>query len=279
LYSDPKISPDGRRVAILVIAGASTWNIHVVDTARGTASRLTFDGVSRSPVWSRDGRRLIYVAYDRTRNVSTIMSRSVDGTGEADTITEINGQAYAEDLAADSNTLLISANPSTARGKFDVFRVALQKGAKPVLIASAATGDASQPVFSPDGRWIAYTSYESGRPEIYVQAYPSAAGRAQVSNAGGLEPRWALDGRALYYTQATTMMMVPNEPGPAFSPGKPRELFRGLMPPNTDSGQTYAVGAGDRFLMLRPAREDAGPPEVRLILNWLSELRALKAGK
>jgi serine/threonine-protein kinase len=280
LYSDPKVSPDGRRVAVMVIAGASTWNIHVVDTARGTISQLTFDGVSRSPVWSPDGRRLVYIAYDRTRNASTVMSRSADGTGNADALIEINGQAYVEDISRDGATILLSANPSTARTKFDVFSVPLQKGAKPTVVVSAAAGDAAQAVWSPDGKRIAYTSYETGQSEIYVQAYPTGGGRAKVSNAGGLEPRWALDGRALYYTQATSlMMMVPIEPGPAFAPGKPHELFSGLLPPNTDSGQTYAVGSGDRFLMLRAAREASGPPELRLILNWLNELRTLKIGK
>jgi serine/threonine-protein kinase len=279
LYSDPKVSPDGRRVAILIIAGSSTWNIHVIDAARGTASRVTFDGVSRSPVWSRDGQRLIYIAYDRTRNVSRVMRKLADGTGEAEFLVEIEGQAYAEDVSPDGGTLLVSANPSTSRGKFDVFAVALQKGSKPTTIASTPAGDSAQAVWSPDGRWIAYSSYESGRPEIYVQAYPSGGGRAQVSNTSGLEPRWAPNGSALYYTQANTLMMVPIESGAAFTPGKPRELFSGLLPPNTDSGQTYAVAAGDRLLTLRPAREAGGPPEVRLILNWLNELRALKTGK
>jgi dipeptidyl aminopeptidase/acylaminoacyl peptidase len=175
---------------------------------------------------------------------------------------------------------VVSANPSTAGGRFSVFRMTLQKGSKPEVVASAATGDVSQATLSPDGRWLAYTSTESGRNEIYVQAFASGGGRLQVSNAGGAEPRWAADGRALYYVQADSLMRVPVEPGPTFSPGKPQALFGGLLPPVTDSGQTYAVAPkGERFLVLRPARENAGPPEVRVVLNWFDELRAVMIGK
>jgi hypothetical protein len=113
-----------------------------------------------------------------------------------------------------------------------------------------------------------------------VQSFALGVGRSQVSNAGGTEPKWAPDGRALHYTQADTLMRVPIEPGVTFSPGKALPLFGGMTPAVTDSGQTYAVAPkGERFLVLRPARENAGPPEVRLVLNWFDELRAVMIGK
>lgn len=105
-------------------------------------------------------------------------------------------------------------------------------------------------------------------------------GRSQVSVAGGTEPKWSPDGRTLYYSQGDKLLAVPLEPGEAFVPGKSRTLLGGITPPITDSGQTYAVApSGGRFLMLRPVREVAGPPEARLILNWFDELRALKIKK
>jgi serine/threonine-protein kinase len=280
LYSDPHVSPDGRRVSLSVSVGSSTRDLHVIDTQRGTSSRLTFGGENRTALWSPDGTRLVYITVDRTRNVSTVMRTSADGTGAPEALGEIDGQAYAEDLTPDTGELVLSANPSTAGGRFSVFRMALQKGAKPVRVASAANGDVSMSALSPDRRWLAYTSSESGRNEIYVQSFASGGGRSQVSNAGGAEPRWAPDGRALYYAQADSLVRVPIEAGATFSPGKAQTLFGGLMPPVTDSGQTYAVSPkGERFLVLRPARENAGPPEVRLVLNWFDELRAIMIGK
>ena len=273
MYSDPHVSPDGRQIAVSIATGGNTRDIYLVDAARGTSRRMTNDGNSRTPVWSRDGRRLIYISYDRGRNVSKIMNRPADGTGEPAALSEIVGQAYAEDIAPDG-ALMFSANPSTAGGKFDIFRLPIQAGSKPVRVASAPTGDVVQAAISPNGRWLAYSSTESGRWEIYVEPFGSSGSRTQISNVGGTEPRWSTDGRALFYTQATSMMTVPLDPGDAFNPGKPRELFVGVTPAITDSGQTYIVApTGDRLLMLRPSRENAGAPEIRLILNWFSELK------
>ncbi len=197
-YSDPHVSPDGRRVSVSINVGSSTRDLHVIDTQRGTSSRLTFGPENRTALWTPDGARLIYITLDRARNVSTVMSRSADGSGVPEALGEIGGQAYAEDLTAGGDALVLSANPSTAGGRFSVFKLTLQKGSKPVMVASAATGDVSQATLSPDGRWLAYVSTESGRIEIYVQSFASGGGRSQVSNAGGAEPRWAPDGRALY---------------------------------------------------------------------------------
>jgi eukaryotic-like serine/threonine-protein kinase len=276
-YADPHLSPDGRHIAVSIATGTSARDIYLVDAARGTSRRMTLDGNSRTPLWSRDGRRLIYISYDRTRNVSRIMSRSADGVGEPAELSEVAGQAYAEEIASDG-AVMLSANLSTAGSHFSVYRLQDQSGAKPVPVLSSPTGDMVQAAISPDGRWLAYCSSESGRFEIYVESFGSRGSRSQISTAGGVEPRWALDGRALFYTQASSMMMVPIDPGPAFSPGKARVLFAGVASPSTDSGQTYAVPpTGDRFLMLRPSRENAGPPEIRLILNWFSELTSPRA--
>jgi hypothetical protein len=100
-----------------------------------------------------------------------------------------------------------------------------------------------------------------------------------VSRAGGNEPHWSTDGKALFFTQAASMMMVDVEPGSTFNHAKPRELFVGVAPYTTDSGQTYVVApTGDRFLMLR-TRENPDPPEIRVILNWFKDLKAIGASK
>ena len=278
-YSDPHLSPDGRQIAVSIATSTSARDIYLVDAVRGTSRRMTLDGNSRTPLWSRDGRHLIYISYDRTRNVSRIMSRSADGVGEPAELSEVPGQAYAEEIASDG-ALMLTASQSTAGTYFSLYRLQIQPASKPVRVLSAPTGDTVQAAISPDGRWLAYSSSESGRFEIYVESFGSRGSRSQISTTGGVEPRWAIDGRALFYTQASSMMMVPIDPGPAFNPRKARVLFTGVAPPSTDSGQTYAVApAGDRFLMLRPSRENAAPPEIRLILNWFSELTPPREGR
>ncbi|HKV98912.1 MAG TPA: protein kinase [Vicinamibacterales bacterium] len=281
-FGDPQIAPDGRRVAVADTAGASVRDIYIIDTVVGTSSRLTFGDVeNRTPHWTHDGRRIVYVAYDRTKNVSAIMIKNADGTNEAQKVTEVTGQAYAEDLTSDDSTLIFSANSSTARGKFDILQVALQPGAKPVVEVSSPTRDAQNGVLSPDGKWLAYYTGESGRPEVYVQSFASKSSRAQVSTAGGYEPRWAPDGTALYFQQADGLIRVPITPGPVFTRGKGQMLFSGaILPPVSDSGQTYAVDPkGDRFLMLRPVSDPSNLGGVRVIFNWFDELRRLGRGR
>ena len=274
-YADPHVSPDGRRVAVSITVGASRRDIHVIDTVRATMSRLTFDDFeNRTPIWSHDGQRLVYVAFDRARNVSVIMTKSADGSGEARAICEVAGQAYAEDLTRDGSELLFSANPSTARGKFEIFRLALTNGAKPARVVASPTGDVNTSAVSPDGNWLAYNAIESGQSQVYVQSLATGGSRSQISSAGGSQPHWSPDGRALYYQRGDELMMVPIETGAAFSPGKVRVLFGEVGVANTDSGQTYHLDPKtSRFLMARTVREGAGAPEVRVIFNWLDELK------
>jgi serine/threonine-protein kinase len=276
-FGDPHLAPDGRRVAVASSTGASVRDIYVIDTMLGTSSRFTFgDAENRTPIWSHDGRRLVYVAYDRTKNVSALMTKSADGTGEAQKLTEVTGQAYAEALSRDDTTLVFSA--SSARGMFQIFRVALQTDAKPALEVSSPTGDVQMSALSPDGKWLAYYSAESGHPEVYVQSFASKSSRVQLSAAGGTEPHWAPDGTAIYYQQADGMMRVPIEPGAALVLGKGEMIFNSSwLPPISDSGQTYDLDpkGGHRFLMLRPAVEGEQLPSLRVIFNWFDELNRL----
>ena len=281
-YDGPHVSPDGRRVAVDVVTGASLRDIYIIDTVVGTSSRLTLGGVeNRTPIWMHDGHRLVYMAYDRAKNVSAIMIRSADGSGDAQQVAEVGGQAYAEDLTRDDATLVFSANPSTARGKFEIFRVSLQPGSTPEPEVSSPVGDVQNATLSPDGKWLAYYSAESGHPEVYVQSFASKSNRSQVSAAGGLEPRWAPDGSALYYQQADGLVRVPVETGSAFTHGKGQMIFSGAMlPAVSDSGQTYDIDPkSGRFLMLRPATEGAPTPDVHVIFNWFDELAKIRKTK
>ncbi|HXT70466.1 MAG TPA: protein kinase [Vicinamibacterales bacterium] len=277
IYTDPHLAPDGRRVAVAISSGASNLDLHVIDTLRGTSTKLTSGGSNRTPLWSADGLRLIYVSYDRIRNVSKVMKRLADGTGEPETINEIAGQAYADDLTKDGGTLIFTVNASIAGARAEVFSIALQKGSKPVLVANSPAGDVSVSSLSPDGNWIAYGSFAVGQPQVFVQAYPGGGGRTQVSSAGGQEPRWSPDGRALYYVDtAGTLMEVPLEPGKVFSPGKPQPILNNMAFSSTDSGQTYSVSKDGRFLMLRASREGGLQPEIRVIQNVFSQLKSIR---
>jgi hypothetical protein len=155
-------------------------------------------------------------------------------------------------------------------------RVPVKGGELQELVRSP--GNSQNSALSPDGRWLAYSSAESGRLEVYVQAFGAGGtARSQVSTNGGLEAHWSRDGRALYYRQNTQLVMVPVEAGAAFLPGKPTVVLTDVVAPIVDSAETYDVAPDGRFVMMRPAEEQGGIAEVRILLNWFSDLRPASA--
>jgi len=131
--------------------------------------------------------------------------------------------------------------------------------------------------FSPDGQWLAYSSDESGRREIYVQPYPGPDGKWQISTDGGQEPVWNPKGGELFYRSGTRMMAVDIDTRSGLSAGRPRVLFEGPYLPTAASFPWYDVSPdGQRFLMLKPTEGDASAPtEIHVVLNWFEELRRL----
>ena len=281
LYCDPKVSPDGKRIAVSLIESASARNVSVVDPARGTTSKLTFGGMNRTPLWSRDGKSLYYVSYQTGGNLSALMRVASDGSGTPQKISEVPGQLYLEEAMPDGRALLGSvsgaASLSTGRARLVVGGKAVIEslsvaGGEPTVVASGPQ-DQFNAAVSPDGRWLAYVSMETGRQEVFAQLM-SGGGRSAISTTGGTEPRWAPDGRAIYYTNGDQMIAVPIEPGPALLPGRPRTLFTGVVNVSIDSAETYHIApTGDRFLMMRSVDPHGGSQEIRAILNWFSELK------
>jgi serine/threonine-protein kinase len=135
--------------------------------------------------------------------------------------------------------------------------------------------DEAVPQFSPDGRWLAYISNETGRHEIYVQAYPGPGGKWQISTEGGTEPAWNRNGRELFYRSGDKMMAVDIATQPAFAAGKPRMLFQGPYAPAPYPTTNYDVSSdGQRFLMIKPSeQEQAAPTQINVVLNWFEELK------
>jgi hypothetical protein len=133
----------------------------------------------------------------------------------------------------------------------------------------------SAPKFSPDGKWPAYSSDESGRREIYVQPYPGPGGKQQVSTEGGQEPVWNPRGGELFYRSGSKVMAVAIDTESGFSAGNPRMLFEGRYLPTATSFPFYDVSPdGERFLMLKPvASEGSAPTQIHVVLNWFEELK------
>jgi eukaryotic-like serine/threonine-protein kinase len=244
----PVLSPDGRRIAARVRdLATSTRDIWILDIAREVTSRLTFDPANENyPVWSPDGRQ---VAYFHTGGAARgIHVQSASGAGRSERVLPSSGVEFIlDDWSRDGRHIFYNL---TAEGtRQDIWVLPLSGDRKPFPYI-ASPFDQSQARISPDGRWVAYTSDESGRSEVYVQSFPDPGGKWQVSNTGGSDPCWRGDGRELYYLSSDQKLMsMPTAPGAeSFEVVIPQVLFpiRVLVPVGarnhyaaTDDGQTF----------------------------------------
>jgi Tol biopolymer transport system component len=260
-YLNPRLSPDGHRVAVTITGQESqTW---LYDLSRETLTRLTFEGNSNLyPTWTPYGKR---IAFQSTKEgVRNIFWQLADGSGALEQLTTSEYTNTPHSWSPDGQLLAFAEiTPTTG---YDIWVLRLGdpsagsgqvRKAQPFL---RTPFNESAPRFSPDGRWLAYISDESGRREIYVQPYPGPGGKWQISTEGGTEPVWNPNGRELFYRSGDKMMAVDIVTQPSFTAGKPRMLFEGPYTPAPGSVPYYDVSPdGQRFLMLKPVEQAAGP--------------------
>jgi serine/threonine-protein kinase len=271
------LSPDGRRLAIGLAtdAGDDVW---IKELPRGPLSRLTFDSVPDwRPRWAPGGRTLTYVSYRHA--AGELHQRRADGTGDAELLLGPPLSIFEAAWSPDGRWLIARTGGTVGQvGGRDV--VAFRPGIDSVPAPLVATPfDEAAIALSPDGRWLAYVSNETGRSEVYVRPFPAAAaGKWQVSIDGGVAPLWARNGRELFYVNGKREMVAATlVPGPSWQLGERRALFRlrdDLYLAGGENYTPYDVAADGRFLMARRVGTEA-LQAIPLIVaeNWFSELR------
>jgi len=264
-YHNPALSPDGTRLAFEADdPRTGKTDIWIRDLTRGVNSRFTFgSGNALVPAWSPDGRRVAYTV------VNDLFEKPADGQGAETPLAKSDALKIVDDYSPDGRQIaFISRGKDTT---FDIWLVPTGGDRKPVpwLKTSFFEGNAA---FSPDGRFLAYQSNESGRMEIYVQSFPGPGGKWQVSTAGGTEPRWRGDGKELFYRSADQKLMaVDVQTGATFQAGIPKPLFSVLLDAQIGRAHYLASRDGQRFLLVAtPSRDTMTPTTV--VLNWLAEL-------
>jgi len=267
-YLFPRISPDGRRVAVGITEGET--QLWLYDFSREAETRFTFEGsVNLNPIWTPDGKRIAFQS--SKEGPPNIYWQKADGSGGLERLTTAQNANVPMSWSPDGQLLaFFEVHPSTQRDIW-VLRMSDRK-AEPFL---RTRFDESVPRFSPDGHWLAYISNESGRYEIYVQPFPGPGGKWQISTEGGTEPAWNPNGRELFYRSGDKMMAVDIVTQPSFAAGKPRMLFSGPYEPSPATSPNYDVSMdGQRFLMLKPAEaSEAAPTQINVVLNWSEELK------
>jgi Tol biopolymer transport system component len=273
-YNRFRLAPDEKRI----VFDYPSLDIGVLDSVRGVTSRLTFDpAVDTVPMWSPDGLRVLWSS-NRNGPFDPYI-KSASGTGQEELLIKMGavaGTGWGTDWSRDGRFILYEM-PGAKTGQ-DLW-IALQFGDRKPFPYLQTQFDEQDGRFSPDGKWVAYVSNESGRDEIYVQAFPPSGAKFQVSSGGGSEPQWRMDGTELFYLAADQMLMaVPVKPArsgsESFQVGLPKALM--TVPPAATAGipmRSYAVSNdGQRFLLPNVAGGGTGP-SITVVLNWQAGLK------
>jgi len=271
-YRGPRVSPDGRRIAVGIgPSRGRASDVWIGDLTHGEMTRLTFAGLSSSPIWTPDGRRITYGAI-------------TPGGGDALVSKPANGNEKESVLASFPDSSARAPLSWSRDGKQLIYQQSAGAGQTEDLMAFSAADGQVRPivatpaiemggVLSPDGNWLAYVSDESGRFEVYVQSFHRPGGRWQVSD-GGVGPVWSTDGKALYYVNADVKMMeVPVEAGGSFSHGAPHGLFETRFPTDSDTFTNYDVTPDGGFILVQTSSEMRTAEHVNVIVSFFELLR------
>jgi eukaryotic-like serine/threonine-protein kinase len=273
-YLAPRLSPDGRRIVIWV-TGANC-NILVHDIAREASTRLTDDADNHAPLWTPDGKRIVFTS--TKAGPRRLFWVPADGSGPNEALSSGPSLPEPSSISPDGRVLAyVELDPTTRR---DIWLLPLAEPRTPRVFLQTSFNEL-MPIFSPDGRSMAYVSDQSGRSEVYVQAYPGPGERWQISPDGGTEPVWSHDGRELFYRNLDRVMVVAMGARPGAEPGKPTLLFRAPylfsadLPTLNGSRQYDVTPDGRTLLMVKSGERELAPAQILVVVNWFEELKRL----
>ena len=268
-YTSPALSPTGDRVAFgLSDPRGGKIDVWVRDLARGVNSRFTFGGANNQvPVWSPDGKTIVFRS-DRNGTFD-LFAKPASGEGEEKLLFKSDESKFATNWSRDGRYIAFSSQ--SQKTGWDSWALPTFGDRKPFPIVARPFAELNAS-FSPDGRFVAYQSTESGNAEIYVQSFPVAGGKWQISNAGGTDASWRADGKELFYRSADQKLMaVEIQAGESFKAGIPQPLFPARVVTGTARNKYLASADGQRFLLVAPLGREALIPTT-VVLNWSAEL-------
>jgi Tol biopolymer transport system component len=265
IYLHPRLSPDGRRIAVEV-QGAAGVEIWILDLQNHTSARLTHGGFNNRPEWTPDGRQVLYTSSTR-KPADALWLQPADGSAEATLAAKDANPIREGVIAPDGQSVVYRVD--TPNNNRDIYRAALSGDRTPVPLLVGINDD-KEPRVSPDSKWFTYVSNESGREEVYVRALSGDGGRVQVSTGGGGEPLWSRDGQRIFYRAGTGIVAATIVTSPSLVVTARAPLLDG--PFATDVYHpNYDVEPDDQtFVMVRPVAENR---QLVLVVNWLQELR------
>jgi Tol biopolymer transport system component len=269
----PELSPDGRRVLVRSTE-TGNYDIWVHDVARGVKQRLTFDpAMEVRPIWLPKGDRISFSSDRRGEGGPDIYVQSADGTGDAELLVGSPAAEFAYDWSADETYVVFTQG----RPEYDLYYLKRKDDgsgydSNPFVVSPF---DTRSPKLSPDGKYLAYESNESGTYEVYVQPFPQGGGKPRVSVNGGRQPRWRGDGKELFYVEGNAIVAVPVTTAGGFTAGEPQRLFEAAPGAFVGPGDRYTVTPdGQKFILVEDADgDDAAIPAIQVTQNWFAEFK------
>ncbi len=265
-FANLEVSRDGSRLGVLLEQDTSRSDVWTIDLKRNTMSRATFAAAAAlTYAFSSDGNRMAVVANDLGGRKNEVWLQSVSGSGPQDKLAESTDFTAITSWSQDERYLFITIQRDQT-GE-DIYYIDLQGERKLVPFIQTPNLEDSA-ILSPNGKWLAYISDESGRAEVYVTAFPGPGNKWQISSGGGTNPHWSMDGKQLYFLAAGKLMSVPIQNSETFEFGAAAEL-----PIAMRDIEEYTVGAGaDQLVVLKHTGESQGPP-MEVVLNWTQRIR------
>jgi len=261
---EPSLSPDGTRVAVIRWMGPSR-DIWLVDLARGT-SRMTSDpSAELMPIWSPDGNSIVFAS--NRDGPADLYRMASSGVGQAEQLLNSSAVKHPTDWSADGDIIVYEVNdPKTS---WDLWTLSLRNGGRPTAFLRTEFAEGLGRL-SPDRRWMAYVSNESGTNDVYVRPFPASSGKWKISTAGGTEPRWRRDGKELFYLAGGRLMSVAVQTRSTFRASLPKFLFESRV---SQKGEwSYDVTPDGQRFVINVAVGDSAPAPINVILNWTAAL-------
>jgi serine/threonine protein kinase/Tol biopolymer transport system component len=266
-----RLSPDGNRLAMS--SGTGNPRLSVFDLRRAVLAPLTaqpaVSNLELQPVWTPDGQRIAFSTGNDASYVFQLHWTRADGSGPTELLRKSDVNAYPYDWTSDGRTLVFVEETADRGANIGILSPG-NKGEAHMLLSSAANED--EPALSPDDRWLAYTSDESGRREVFVRPFPGMGARWKISTEAGFSPRWSRSGRDIFYRDGHDLMAVAVDGSQGFTAGRPRALFRDTIPPWLNGGYDVSPD-GQRFVTMEI--EEDGAKRIVMLLDWFEELKRL----
>ncbi len=262
------LSPDGRQAIVQIEEG--TGGLWICDLARATLTPFaTSGGSSQAPVWTPDGKRVIYRG---TRaGFRNLFWKAADGTGKEERLTEKADVVQTPTSVSPDGRWLVFDENTTAGG--EIWRMALERTGSVEAEAPMILADGRDGQISPDGKWMAYISLVTGRDEIFVQPFPGPGPRKPISTDGGKSPLWSPDGKELFFVTPEQLLVVDITTTPDFSASAPRILHEGRFRDTVNGNTPFSMTAdGQRFLRVQQVQPDRAVTHIDLVPNWRAEL-------